>query len=370
MRFFLFLLTIFYTLSLANADSSFIVSGKIKNGPANLTILIKKYNTIQNSHPVLEKLKIKQDGSFFGKMNQQPGIYQIDFVKYKKVNLAIESGQKIFLNIIFGSGNDPEIQIAGSRDAQLVYQYDMFREDSYKKLLAPIRKEMRLAKESDNTEIIPQLSGKEKENLATYQDNLANYAEENFGNSIALFYAAVRLNPERHLIFMTKIADWFSRNRPELDLTKQFNLRVERFKKLAIGLTAPDIKMKTATGKEVMLSSLKGKYVLLDFWASWCMPCRVENPNYARLYKKYKASGFEIFSISIDTNLRLWQQAAKRDKISWIDTSDLGGWQSESAKIYNVSSIPANFLLDKNGKIIAKNLRGKELEKKLRELFE
>jgi thiol-disulfide isomerase/thioredoxin len=137
----------------------------------------------------------------------------------------------------------------------------------------------------------------------------------------------------------------------------------------AVGAVAPDINLNTPDGKPLSLSSLKGKYVLIDFWASWCKPCRAENPNVVRMYAEYKAKGFEIFGVSLDQQSDAWKGAIVADGLTWLHVSDLKGWQSSAAKLYSVNSIPQTILLDKEGKIIAKGLRGAELENKLKTLL-
>ena len=139
---------------------------------------------------------------------------------------------------------------------------------------------------------------------------------------------------------------------------------------IEIGSKAPEIALSSVNGKIIKLSSLKGKVVLIDFWASWCRPCRAENPNVVRLYKKYKNKNFTIFSISLDQDKNKWIDAINQDKLSWPNhVSELSGWRSTSATKYGVSSIPKTFLIDKNGIIIGYDLRGEALENKLSELL-
>lgn len=136
----------------------------------------------------------------------------------------------------------------------------------------------------------------------------------------------------------------------------------------SIGKPAPDFTQPDTAGKIIDLKNLRGKYVLVDFWASWCGPCRKENPNVVAAYNKYHDKGFEIVSISLDNNKRSWIKAIQADGLSWMHVSDLKGWKNAAAAQYGVKLIPQNFLLDKDGKIIARNLRGAALAKKLSEI--
>lgn len=138
----------------------------------------------------------------------------------------------------------------------------------------------------------------------------------------------------------------------------------------AIGALAPELAFENPDGKILKLSDLRGKYVLIDFWASWCGPCRKENPNVVRLYQQYHEKGFEVFSVSLDKDKNSWIKAIEKDNLLWPNhVSDLKYWSSQGAKIYGVSSIPSTFLIDKEGRIIGKNLRGSELANKLESLF-
>ena len=148
-----------------------------------------------------------------------------------------------------------------------------------------------------------------------------------------------------------------------------FIRKVEGAKNFMIGAVAPDFEQATPEGATMKLSDLRGKVVLVDFWASWCGPCRKENPHVVKLYDKYKAKGFDVMGVSLDKTSDRWIKAIEKDDLRWNHVSDLKGWSNEVAKQYSVRSIPHTLLLDKDGKILARNLRAKELELKLIELF-
>ena len=139
---------------------------------------------------------------------------------------------------------------------------------------------------------------------------------------------------------------------------------------LKIGELVPDIQLPGKSDTIIKLSSLTGKVVLIDFWASWCGPCRAANPYIQKLYKKYQANGFEVFAVSLDVNKPLWLKAIRKDKLTYTQVIDSDGWLSKVAEKYYVDAIPTNFLLDKTGKIVAINLDGKELFDKVKSLLQ
>lgn len=145
---------------------------------------------------------------------------------------------------------------------------------------------------------------------------------------------------------------------------------------LKVGDKAPELVFNDPEGNPIALSSLKGKIVLIDFWASWCMPCRMENPNVVRIYQKYKdskfknANGFTVYSVSLDHAKGAWLKAIEKDKLEWKNhVSDFVGWGSEAANVYKVIKLPSTFLIDNEGTILAKDLKGEELDKQLTALL-
>jgi len=138
-------------------------------------------------------------------------------------------------------------------------------------------------------------------------------------------------------------------------------------KMFGYGQEAPNFVQNDVGGKPVELKSLRGQYVLVDFWASWCGPCRMENPNLVNAYHKFKGKNFTVLGVSLDRDKNKWMQAIQEDNLTWTHVSDLGYWNNAAAKLYKVQSIPQNFLLDPKGKIIGKNLRGPALDEFLQE---
>lgn len=194
-------------------------------------------------------------------------------------------------------------------------------------------------------------------------------AEKHQGNLVSL-EALGFLKMEEDFPLFKKTASALKSKLADNPFVKALVANVEVLGRTAVGAEAPDIRQPAPDGTILSLHSLRGKYVLLDFWASWCRPCRAENPTLVRAFQKYKNKGFDIFQVSLDRDKTAWMNAIQQDGLSgWHHVSDLKMWESEPAKLYNVTGIPKSFLLDPQGIIIATDLRGPALEAKLAEVL-
>jgi thiol-disulfide isomerase/thioredoxin len=179
-----------------------------------------------------------------------------------------------------------------------------------------------------------------------------------------------QLEPERFEPVMTSMSKRFRDNASVQKIVKDyFDFMQQKSAGDIIGKPAPDFTLPDVNGKPVALSSFRGKYVLVDFWASWCGPCRMENPNIVNAYQKYKDKNFTVLGVSLDKAKEPWVKAIADDKLTWFHVSDLKYWESAVVPLYAIEGIPYSILLDPQGNIIARNLRGSALQAKLRDVL-
>jgi thiol-disulfide isomerase/thioredoxin len=307
-----------------------------------------------------------------------PAITEIGFYRLKTndrnfATFIFDTNQKVTITgDVADLGNSYNVE--GSADSKLFWEVNQTSADSYRKRdsLQKIFQAFVNVTKMDSLRIDSMSNALEKpytELVNEHNQYLKAFIEKN-PSSFASLAAIQQLQPEEFMETYIKLDEGLFAKYPNSPYIKSFHEGVVSNKKLSIGTPAPEISMSTPEGTPLALSSLKGKIVLIDFWASWCGPCRAENPNVVKAYNKYKSKGFDIYSVSLDKGMDKWKQAIKADGLTWKNhVCDFKFWQSPVVPLYNLTSIPANVLIDKEGNIIAKNLRGDALGQQLEELF-
>ena len=308
--------------------------------------------------------------------SKDPGFYRLKISDKNFATLIIDANQKVSITGDVNNLNQTYL-VEGSTDSKLFLEIDRAssrhyqKSDSLQKMFqALVNSNNKNPNLSLNVDSIGQaLESKYNALLIKHNNYLKETIEKNT-SSLASLVAIQQLPVEEYLeTYIKTDASLFARY-PNSSYIKSFHLDVLSKKQMKLGSIAPDIKMNTPDGEVLSLSSQKGKVILVDFWASWCGPCRGENPNVVKAYHKYKMKGFDVFNVSLDTDPAKWKQAIIKDNLVWSNhICDFKGWQSSVVALYGFKGIPYNVLLDKEGKIIAKNLRGEDLEKKLSEIF-
>lgn len=306
----------------------------------------------------------------------ETGFYRLKVSERNFATFIFSPNEKVSIS---GDVNDlgNTYVVEGSADSKLFWEVNKVSADNYRKrdsiqryFQAFINQTPGVQMPQSRIDSISNVLEKPFNDLMdSHNEYLKNFIEKN-NSSFASLAAIQQLSADNYFSTYVKLDEGLFKKYPNSEYIQKFHESVQSQKKLAIGSPAPEIAMNTPEDKPLALSSLKGKVVLVDFWASWCGPCRAENPNVVAAYNKYKSKGFDIYSVSLDKDKEKWVAAIKKDGLAWTNhVCDFKFWQSPVVQLYNFNGIPYNVLLDKNGNIIAKNLRGEDLEKKLEEVF-
>ncbi len=348
------------------AVNSVIINGTLIEKGAYKQIFL---DTLNGQNPwIFVSSDIDENGSFkLVAPITKTDIFRLRLDDKNYMMLILSPGEKISLKT-HGSKLGGDALIEGSTQTQLLYNAMNATQlyESQKAALNQKYNEIQSSPDRDSQSAI--IISEFRINDSLQKSTLKAQMEKN-PSSLAWIFFQDKLDMTNDFDIISKTDEAMFKAYPDNAFVIQHHQQVEVERKTAVGSLAPEIALTDPDGKIRKLSSLKGKVVLIDFWASWCGPCRKENPNVVNIYGKYHDKGFEVYSVSLDKDRASWLAAITKDNLSWPNhVSDLKYWKSEGAATYGVTSIPATFLIDKKGKIVAKKLRGEELENKVKEL--
>ncbi|WP_317898394.1 TlpA disulfide reductase family protein [Aurantibacillus circumpalustris] len=354
----------------SKSDGSFELKGNFSNSKGE-TVYLEKLSSAQ---PVLiDSVVIDEKGDFeFANYQPKIGFYRVKINAQNFAMLVLDSAVKIRIT---GNVNDlgNSYKVEGSEETKLFMEYNEIskardlRLDSLNKAFQIVMEGSKM--DSKKMDSLSQIFEAPYNAIVSASSDLVIDKLKKNASMYSSLIAVQALEPDKYPDIYKLLDEGLSKKFPNDNNVKMFHSVVSSMQATAIGQVAPDIILNSPEGKEIALSSLKGKVVLVDFWASWCGPCRKEMPNVVKAYAKFKNKGFEIFGVSLDKEGERWVEAIAKDGITWPQVSDLKQWESSVVRLYNIQGIPYTVLLDKEGKIIAKNLRGEELEKKLAEVL-
>ncbi len=354
-------------ISLA-AKADFSITGSLPRLKPGDSIQVFRENLETRSQVLIGELSVGEDYSFAGKFENEPGLYTLVMPDERKMAIAVSHNQALVFEKDTSSAN--KYNISGSPDTDDLGAYETFRKDSLARLVYPPRRALNKAREmGEPREKLSELAQLEVEGYNAHLRELNDFVIDRLRTTSALYATSIRWDGDHRLEELRKKIDAFAKGNPDLSITKSMQERLRLFSLAAIGTMGAKLEGQSIDNQPLALEDFLTKVTLLDFWASWCTPCRVENRHYGELLEKYSKNGFAIFAVSLDTNRKMWETASKRDGVTWPQISDLQGWKSPMAAAYNISALPKSFLLDEEGRIIAKNLRGPQLATKLEELL-
>lgn len=346
---------------------AFVISGKIDNAPSDKVYL--EHLPFGGKEPVVvDSTTIKKDGQFeLRSIANEEGIY----------GLAIDKGPEVLLindnngiRVKLDMNNFKSYTTDGSDASTKLHQFLDVYSKEYPKLTSLIKLDDSLRSTKITDSVATVLSSQEDAQLKKV-NTVIHDAITNTSSPALRYYligkAYATMQPEEIKKLADASANDFKEHSGLAYLKTIANAAVPNYE--LSGKQAPEISLTDTAGKAITLSSFRGKYVLVDFWASWCAPCRAENPNVVATYKKYKDKNFTILGVSLDKSKGAWKDAIETDKLSWTQVSDLKEWDSDVVKPYHINGIPFNVLLDPERKIIAFGLTGKKLERKLEEVL-
>lgn len=297
------------------------------------------------------------------KSNSVGSFYRIDIPYNQYINLSLTSDD----NQVTAKLDGRKKSVIGSTLSQRLIEIDELLESAVIRR-TELNMQGRVYSKKQQFDSVEIVKKDFEESELKLNSDLKNLIRESSPSLVSL-YGLNFIDMESEFSFYDSMVTSCTVRFPEHFWPKLLSSNLDKIRDLRLGHTAPDFTLNDPDGNPISLSQLRGKYVLIDFWAAWCKPCREENPNVVRAYQKYGGEKFEILGVSLDRTKEAWLKAIEDDGLPWIQVSDLQYFNSEAARLYNINAIPATYLVDPDGKIVEKNLRGASLEAKLLELF-
>lgn len=362
------------------------ISGTFSNPVSGEYIYLDELKS--NELVTVDSSKIGDDGTFnFKTKVESPSFYLLKINEANFLTILLEPGDNIKMTSDYDSLNFPQT-VSGSKGTSLMVEYNKNLKKTINKFMGLNAIYQENLGKANLPVVMDSLDSMAQSYLKEINTYTKNYINDNLPSLVSLvaLYQQVApgvyvLNPEEDFKYFEKVDSSLSASYPDyqpvISLHEQVQELADEMRGTPVtapasggGAEAPEISLPTPQGDTVKLSSTRGSIVLLDFWASWCVPCRQENPNLVKAYSTYHNKGFQIFQVSLDKTKEAWMKGIQDDHLEkWIHVSDVQYWNSVVVPLYKIESIPANFLLDKEGRIIATNLRGDQLETKLAEIF-
>jgi peroxiredoxin len=339
-----------------------------------------------NSRTTLDSAIIDKEGNFkLQSSTKDPNLFMVRIESGPFINLCLRGGERIRISADFNDFTN--YNISGSEESEQIRALVL----KTREILLQINKLSMISEDSINSPNYAAIKMDVSREFDKQRNDLRAFSKEfikkNSTSLICLLALKNQIGPQFYVLhplndkeFFLEVDSVLMSVYPKSELVLSFHNELINFLSqaeatqspsglLSAGQLAPEIELPSPDGKKIKLSSLRGKYVLLDFWAAWCPPCRAENPNLVMNYQKYHSKGLEIFQVSLDRTREDWLKGINDDNLKWLHVSDLKYWNSEVVSMYGITGIPMNYLLDKEGKVIAGNLRGPALSEKLMEIF-